>query len=163
MDKINKIVQMANGEKMIIPKPARCFTLAQRHHIIQEFLSGSGNKNQLWLKYTGKPDHGRLLQWMRKLGYIDALINQEEVKFVVQAPTMEQQQTALNQQGKLALSAKPEDKQAKIAELEKQLQLARHQLGVTKKELELAQIKTIAYSTMIDLAEKEFNIPIRKK
>lgn len=36
-----------------------------------------------------------------------------------------------------------------IAELEKQLQTA--------------EMKAIAYSTMLDIAEKEFNIPIRKK
>lgn len=37
----------------------------------------------------------------------------------------------------------------RIAELEKQLQTA--------------EMKAIAYSTMLDIAEKEFNIPIRKK
>jgi len=37
----------------------------------------------------------------------------------------------------------------RIAELEKQLQTA--------------AMKAIAFSTMVDIAEKEFNIPIRKK
>ena len=37
----------------------------------------------------------------------------------------------------------------RIAELEKQLQTA--------------EMKAIAFSTMVDVAEKEFNIPIRKK
>jgi ABC-type phosphate transport system auxiliary subunit len=37
----------------------------------------------------------------------------------------------------------------RIAELEKQLQTA--------------EMKAIAFSTMVDIAEKEFNIPIRKK
>ena len=37
----------------------------------------------------------------------------------------------------------------RVAELEKQLQVA--------------EMKAIAFSTMVDIAEKEFNIPIRKK
>jgi hypothetical protein len=37
----------------------------------------------------------------------------------------------------------------RIAELEKQLQIS--------------EMKAIAFSTMVDIAEKEFNIPIRKK
>ncbi len=32
-----------------------------------------------------------------------------------------------------------------------------------EKKLKDADMKAIAYSTMIDIAEKEFNIPIRKK
>ena len=32
-----------------------------------------------------------------------------------------------------------------------------------EKALELEKLRSLAYSTMIDIAEKEFNIPIRKK
>ncbi len=32
-----------------------------------------------------------------------------------------------------------------------------------EKKLKDAEMKAIAYSTMVDVAEKEFNIPIRKK
>jgi hypothetical protein len=39
--------------------------------------------------------------------------------------------------------------QKRIAELEKQVQIA--------------EMKAIAFSTMVDIAEREFNIPIRKK
>jgi len=39
--------------------------------------------------------------------------------------------------------------QKRIAELEKQVQMA--------------EMKAIAFSTMVDIAEREFNIPIRKK
>lgn len=141
MDKTNKIVYMSNGEKMIIPKLAQCFTLAERYHIIEEFLAGTCTKKQLWLKYTGKSDYGRLLEWMRKLGYIDALINQEqeEAKFVEQIPTMEQEQTALSQLADLAPDTKLEGQQAKITKLEKQLQLARHKVGIAKRELGLTK------------------------
>lgn len=32
-----------------------------------------------------------------------------------------------------------------------------------EKQLQTSEIKAIAFSTMVDIAEKEFNIPIRKK
>jgi hypothetical protein len=32
-----------------------------------------------------------------------------------------------------------------------------------EKQLKDAEMKAIAFSTMVDIAEKEFNIPIRKK
>ena len=32
-----------------------------------------------------------------------------------------------------------------------------------EKQLKLAEMKVIAFSTMVDIAEREFNIPIRKK
>lgn len=32
-----------------------------------------------------------------------------------------------------------------------------------EKQLQTAEMKAIAFSTMVDVAEKEFNIPIRKK
>jgi hypothetical protein len=32
-----------------------------------------------------------------------------------------------------------------------------------EKQLKDAELKAIAFSTMVDIAEKEFNIPIRKK
>jgi hypothetical protein len=32
-----------------------------------------------------------------------------------------------------------------------------------EKQVQVAEMKAIAFSTMVDIAEKEFNIPIRKK
>jgi hypothetical protein len=32
-----------------------------------------------------------------------------------------------------------------------------------EKQLQTSEMKAIAFSTMVDIAEKEFNIPIRKK
>ena len=36
-------------------------------------------------------------------------------------------------------------------------------IAILEKKLKDADMKAIAYSTMLDIAEKEFNIPIRKK
>jgi transposase len=50
---------------------------------------------------------------------------------------------------KHAPKTKEDELEARIKELEK--------------ALEYEKLKSLAYSTMIDIAEKEFNIPIRKK
>jgi hypothetical protein len=173
MDKTSKTILMANGEKMVIPKPTKYFTLSEKHHIIQEYLTTSISKSELWKKYTGKPDHGRLLVWMRKLGYQE-VINQVNTTFVddidKQVNMLAAEKLPNNQPINGEGAPSGQDHQRKIIALELALKLAQKELGLAKKdlqsakkELELAQVKAIAYSTMIDLAEKEFNIPIRKK
>ena len=42
------------------------------------------------------------------------------------------------------------------------MQLKR-QIAEFEKQLKDAELKAIAFSTMVDIAEREFNIPIRKK
>ena len=153
---------MANGEKMVIPKPARYFTITEKHHLIQAYISGSISKNEIWKKYTGKTDHGRLLKWMRKLGYEKA-IHQEKAKFVDNQTTMLAEQKIPSDQKIQEKQPSSQESEARVKVLEHELKLAQKKLGLAQKELELAQIKAIAYSTMIDLAEKEYNIPIRKK
>jgi len=49
-----------------------------------------------------------------------------------------------------------QEQEAKIKALDNEIKLA-------KKELETAKVKAIAYSNIVDIAEKEFNISIRKK
>lgn len=169
MNKTGKLVPMANGEKMIIPKPAQYFTISEKHHIIQEYLSSSITKNEIWKKYTGKKDHGRLLEWMGKLGY-EQNICQEKTIFTGKQAAMSPDQKLPSDQTIQEKQPSSQEQQTRLKALEYELKLAQHklalaqkELGAAKKDLELAQIKAIAYSTMIDLAEKEFNIPIRKK
>jgi hypothetical protein len=169
MDKSSKLIQLPNGEKMVIPKAARYFTINEKHHLIQAYLSGKVSKSQVWKKYTGKTDHGRLLKWMRQLGYAPQM-SQKKATFVDKQTTMLPDHNLPTQQLQQAVAPASQDQQTKIKALEHELELAQEKLGLTqkelgttKKELELAQVKAIAYSTMIDLAEKEFNIPIRKK
>ena len=56
--------------KKIIQKTTKYFTTEERHKIIQEFLKSDDTKVEIWKKDTGMPEeNGRLLAWMRKLGY----------------------------------------------------------------------------------------------
>ncbi|TXD77640.1 hypothetical protein [Algoriphagus ratkowskyi] len=49
---------------------------AEREEMIKEYLSGNYSKIEIWKKYTGQSvEHGKMLQWMRELGYSDKIEN----------------------------------------------------------------------------------------
>lgn len=125
------------------------FTNQEKHQIIQELLSRQCTKQAIWKKYTGKDnEHGKILDWMRQLGYNSAISHSRSscgstIEIMAKRETISADiDTENNNFENLQLKKR-------IAELEKQL-----------KE---AELKAIAFSTMIDIAEKEFKIPIKKK
>lgn len=109
--------------------------------IIKDYLNGKESKAAVYFRYTGYPeDHGKIAIWMKKLGIKD-LRASRNVSFVAMSKTKKPVQTEVDFE-KLQL-------EKRIAELEKQLKQA--------------EMKAIAFSTLVDIAEREFNIPIRKK
>lgn len=58
--------------------------------------------------------------------------------------------------------AKKEKSEDKSAEDFKTLQLKKR-IAELENQLKDAELKAITFSTMVDIAEREFNIPIRKK
>lgn len=137
---------MKQESKLILGLRRRIFfTIEERHKIIQEMISTDCTKREIWKKYTGEPqEHGQILRWMVQLDYIDKSSNK----------------ITLDENSKMATKKSfipriPDDSfeniqlKKKISELEIQLKDA--------------ELKAIAFSTMVDIAEKEFNIPIRKK
>ena len=135
---------------MLIPKPASSFTTAEKVHVILEYLNGAASKNEIWQKYTGKQDHPRLLTWMRKLGYHTHKIVPRKAKFSQKALLMAKQKQASQKQ------TDPDPKNLSHPQWQAKLK-------ALEEALEVAQMKAQAYSAMIDIAEKEFQIPIRKK
>ncbi len=136
--------------KTIIQKSRKYFTLEEKHQVIQELLMTQCTKVEIWRKYTGEEqEHGRLLRWMRRLGYNTEIIA-SRTNIVSNMYSMASKKTK-NEKGKESDLETFENLQLKkrIAELEKQLKDA--------------ELKAIAFSTMVDIAEKEFKIPIRKK
>jgi predicted nuclease with TOPRIM domain len=129
-------------DKTIIQKSGKYFSIGERHAIIQELLETNCTKQELWQKYTGEvEEHGQLLKWMRRLGYdISNVIRRPNL--VVNTSTMSKQKLSEQDFEKLQL-------QKRVSELEKQLKDA--------------ELKAIAFSTMVDIAEDMFKIPIRKK
>lgn len=135
---------METKSKVILGlKRARDFSLSDRHQIIQEYLSSGKNKVDIWYKYTGQTEeHGQLLKWIRRYGYEDCN-SKNEINF---ARSMKNCKVKNHQ---------PEES-FEILQLKKRI-------AELESKLKDAEMKSIAFSTMVDIAEKEFNVPIRKK
>jgi hypothetical protein len=135
--------------KTIIQKSGRYYTIEEKHRIIQELISTRCTKTEIWKKYTGKEDHGHLLRWMKELGY-DTEIKTRRRNIVSNSYLLAhkkiQSDNPVNNEN---ISFENLQLKNRIADLEKQLKDA--------------ELKAIAFSTMVDIAEKEFKIPIRKK
>jgi transposase len=115
------------------------FSDHEKKLIIEDYLSGNETKLKVYHRYTGYPaENGKITMWMRKFGVEDKYVKNTICK------SMPKQKNVKDQDDFETLTLKK-----RIAELEKQLQTA--------------EMKAVAFSTMVDIAEKEFNIPIRKK
>jgi transposase len=121
------------------------FTISERHQIIQEMLSSNCTKREIWMKYTGqREEHGCLLKWMRQLGYSE--LSPRRFTFGEN----------------ISLMAKKQFTTTKAEESFEILQLKKR-IYELENQLKDAEMKAIAFSTMVDIAENEFKIPIRKK
>jgi len=126
-------------EKIIIDGK-RHYPLEFKHAVVKEYLAGGISHKALLRKYDIRINGG-VVRWMRQLGYID---NEEKDRYL---PPLKS----------LSLPPKKENKtvpvtsdlQQRIKELERQL--------------EDEQLRSEAYRRIIDIAEKDYNIPIRKK
>lgn len=147
MDKKSKPISGLKAGK-IIQKANKYFSEPEKHFIIKELLSTKCTKAQIWEKYTGQlEEHGQLLRWMRQLGYNTSVKTRRpnfDTKTTVMSIKKSKKETINSFDDFETLQLK-----TRIAELER--------------KLKDAEMKAIAYSTMVDVAEKEFNIPIRKK
>lgn len=136
-------------DKTIIQKRGKYFTTEEKHQVIQEMLSNQCTKQQIWQKHTGQlEEHGQILRWMRTLGYNTDIITRRP--------------NVVSNLDLMAKKAKPEKLTVAADESFENLQL-RKRIADLEKQLKDAELKAIAFSTMVDIAEKEFNIPIRKK
>jgi hypothetical protein len=109
--------------------------------IIKDLLSGNETRAAVYFRYTGyADDHGRISKWMRQFGIHEK--SRENFTFTRMSKPIKKAESEDSDFEKLQL-------QKRISELEKQVQLA--------------EMKAIAFSTMVDIAEREFKIPIRKK
>ncbi len=144
MDKKSKVISGLTNMK-IVKKPNKYFTDSEKHLIVQEMLETGCTKREIWEKYTGQQEeHGQILRWMRKLGYDDSIPTRRP-NFVSKP---------------IQMNKKKSDEQS--TESFETLQLKKR-IEDLENQLKDAEMKAIAFSTMVDIAEKEFNIPIRKK
>ena len=136
-------------EKKIIQKAGRYFTEDEKRKIIQELISTQCTKVELWAKYTGEEEeHGQLLRWMKRLGYNTGIKTRR--------PNIASNPFGMPREKKTDQSIDPRDEPFETLQMKKRI-------VDLEKQLKEAELKAIAFSTMVDIAEKEFKIPIRKK
>lgn len=114
------------------------YSEAFKRALIEEYLSGSSNKQTLLDKY-GIRAKGVFLPWMRELGYVDLRRVSAEVSRTIHQPMK-----------------KTKDLDGSSAGLRKHI-------AQLERELEDAKLRAEAYARLIELAEREQGISIRKK
>ena len=114
----------------------RDYPLALKLQIVQRIEQGELSCTAAERIY-GIQSYSTILRWLRKYGNFDW-----------------ENQTPSNM---------PKTPEQKILELEQKVKLLEKQKSFLEKQVETADKKAIIFDMMIDLAEKEFNIPIRKK
>ena len=119
------------------------FTTHERHQIIREFLKSRCSKREIWERYTGHvEEHGNLLKWMRQLGYIKG----RRFTFAENNSLMTKKKSTL-----------------KIPEEPIEIFQLKTRISELEEQVKDAEMKALAFSTMVDIAEKELKISIRKK
>lgn len=114
----------------------RDYSLAFKHQVVGEVERGELSIKGALRKY-GIQSHSTVLNWVRKFGTFDREL-----------------------QVKYSMEKSPEQR---LMELEAQVRLLEKQNRSLEKQLKFQQDKAIMFDMMIDIAEKELNIPIRKK
>ena len=126
--------------EQIIIRERRQYPRAFKHSVIKEYLAGGIGCRALLRKYDIRTTGG-IHRWMRELGYVD---NKEKDRYL---PSLKPLSLSPKKENKAAPATS--DLQQRIKELERQL--------------EDEQLRSEAYRRIIDIAEKDYNIPIRKK
>ena len=125
-----------NQENRHVKRTQKDYSMSFKLVIVQEIERGEINIGGSLRKY-GIQSHGTVLNWLRKYGNFDW-----------------ENQTPSNM---------PKTKDLKLLELEQKVKLLEKQKAFLEKQVETADKKAVIFDMMINLAEKEFNIPIRKK
>jgi hypothetical protein len=128
-------------------KYGRDFSIFERKKIVEDYLSSGNSKQAIWEKYTGQcTEHGIILRWMRDYGYCK------------EAP-----KTIINRRKISTFAKTTASMETNKEELEFEIQVLQKRVKELERQAEESELKAVAFSTMIDIAEKTFNIPVRKK
>jgi transposase-like protein len=119
-----------------IKRTQKDYSLSFKLQVVQEVERGELSIKAAAGKYGIQGSH-TVTTWLRKYGTFDW-----------------ENQTPSNM---------PKTPEQKLLELEQKVKLLEKQKAFLEKQVETADKKAIIFDMMIDLAEKEFNIPIRKK
>ncbi len=118
-----------------VKRTQRDYPMAFKLGVVKEVESGQLSVTGAKRKY-GIQGRSTVLNWLRKYGSFDW-----------------ENQTPSNM---------PKPPLQKILELEQKVKLLEKQKKLLERQVEQADKKSIIFDMMIDIAEKEYNIPIRK-
>jgi len=123
-------------ENQYVKRTQKDYSYAFKLSVVEEVENGELGIKAASRKY-GIQSHSTVTNWLRKYGNFD-WVNKSTVKM-------------------------PKSKDQKLLELEQKVLLLEKQKKELEKKAETADKKVILFDMMIDIAEKEFKIPIRKK
>ena len=118
-----------------VKRTQKDYTMSFKLQVVSEIERGELTRSQALNKY-GIQAKSTIMDWLRKYGNFD----------------WENQ----------SYKPMPKSPQQRIIELEEKIKLLEKQKARAEHLAERADKKAILFDMMIDLAEKEFNIPIRK-
>ena len=124
----------------IIIDGKRHYPLEFKHAVIKEYLAGGIGYRALLKKYDIR-SNGSIIRWMRQMGYAECGVKDRYL------PSAKPLSLPVNKNKKDQPSGALQEQ--RIKELERLL--------------EDEQLRSEAYRRMIEIAEKDLNIPIRKK
>ena len=124
-----------NGKPDYVKRSQKDYSLSLKLQVVQEIERGELSTTGAVRKY-GIQARSTVVSWLRKYGNFDW-----------------ENQTPSNM---------PKTPQQKLLELEQKVLLLEKQKNHLEKQVENADKKAIIFDMIIDLAEKEYNIPIRK-
>ena len=125
-----------NFKDEYVRRSQKDYSMSFKLQVVQEVEIGGSSLKGAQRKY-GIQGNNTVISWLRKYGTFDW-----------------ENQTPSNM---------PKTQEQKLLELEQKVKLLEKQKAFLEKQVETADKKAIIFDMMISIAEKEFNIPIRKK
>lgn len=123
------------GEKVYEKRSQKDYSMSFKLQVVQEIEQMRLSTTGAQRKY-GIQARSTVVSWLRKFGNFD---------WETQTP-----------------SNMAKTPQQKLLELELEVKLLKKQKALLEKQVEQADKKAVIFDIMIDIAEKEYNIPIRK-
>ena len=130
-----KIVMKEHKKSPYVRRTQKDYSMSFKMSVVEEIESGLISVTSASRKY-GIQGRSTVVNWLRKYGNFDW-----------------ENQTPSNM---------PKSQEQKILELEQKVKLLEKQKAFLEKQVEQSDKKALIFDYMIDLAEKEYNIPIRK-
>ena len=138
-------------DKKMIQKSNRHFTETEKHQTIQELISTQSTKVEIWVKYTcEEDDYDQLLRWIKAFVY--------HIGIRTRWPNIVSNFNQMSKIKREKLVNHPQKDDVDFANLQLEKRIVE-----LEKQLKEAELKAIAFSTMVDIAEDMFKTPIRKK